>query len=70
MATKATAPAREATRRKIKRTFRHYIYMLVPVCVVLIAALLNYAAMQQRDIVHQSKQDELLLINQQMLSLV
>jgi signal transduction histidine kinase len=70
MGTKAAAPAREATRRKIKRTFRHYVYMLVPVCVVLIAALLNYAAVQQKDIVHQTKQDELLLINQQMLSLV
>ena len=70
MVSKTRAPALEARRRDIKRTVRRYIYMLVPVSVVLIAALLNYAAVQHNSLAHEDKHQELLLINQQMLSLV
>ena len=59
MVSKTGAPALEARRRDIKRTVRRYIYMLVPVSVVLIAALLNYAAVQHNSLAHEDKHQEL-----------
>jgi signal transduction histidine kinase len=70
MVSKTEAPALGARRRYITRAVRRYIYMLVPVSVVLIAALLNFAAVQHNSVAHEDKHQELLLINQQMLSLV
>jgi hypothetical protein len=47
--------------------FYRYLYLLVPVCVVIVAAMLNWIALQHLENVRKDRQEELRAVSQHVL---